>query len=476
MSVPPGVCDAAARFSQQVHRLSHPDLPIFTLPVPKSRIYIVTDPSLAAAVQRASRALSFTPLVPDITKRILDLDERTVEIARQNLDPEKDEPRGFLADTHDLVYGFLGPGENLNDLSRAAAEELGHQLNSYADDLRRSGAAGETVDLLDWVRHLVTIGTAKFLYGPHNPIAVHPELEQAFWDFDHGLGGLLMGIFPSITARKAYKGREAIAKALTEYLEAGRQSEASKLVQQRMQIAVQYDWSINMIARSDLTFLFAGIVNTATTVFWFILRIFADPELLQTIRAEVEKAVAISAVAHGGEQGLLSIEVLKENCPTLTAVFRETLRVGSESVATRVVKEDTMLAGRYFLRKGSVVQISGGAIHANPSIWGQDVEHFNHERFMGKLSVHPAAFRSFGGGKTLCPGRHFATNEILCFVAMILLTIDVEAPDGGRIVVPPKNDGVMPVHVLEPREKDAVKVVLKVRDEGEVPKAWRVVM
>ena len=52
--------------------LKNRDKPIFTLTVPFSRIYIVTDPSLAAAVQRASKALSFTPLVPDVTNGVKD--------------------------------------------------------------------------------------------------------------------------------------------------------------------------------------------------------------------------------------------------------------------------------------------------------------------------------------------------------------------------------------------------------------------
>ncbi|KAJ7735875.1 hypothetical protein DFH07DRAFT_987132 [Mycena maculata] len=71
--------------------LRHCDKPIFTLPVPRSRIYVVTDPALAAAVQRASETLSFTPLVPDLTKRVIGLDLDTVALLRQNLDGEPHE-------------------------------------------------------------------------------------------------------------------------------------------------------------------------------------------------------------------------------------------------------------------------------------------------------------------------------------------------------------------------------------------------
>ena len=73
--------------------------------------------------------------MPDITQRVLGLDKETVKVVRQNLDPEPGEPRGFLADVHDLVYGLLGPGEYLNSLSCEASQELCLQLDEYATSI-----------------------------------------------------------------------------------------------------------------------------------------------------------------------------------------------------------------------------------------------------------------------------------------------------------------------------------------------------
>ncbi|KAF7314483.1 Cytochrome P450 [Mycena kentingensis (nom. inval.)] len=424
------------------------DKPIFTLPVPASRMYIVTDPALAAAVQRASRAMSFTPLVPDITKRVLGLDDATVKIVRQNIDPEPDDPRGFLADIHDLVYTSFGPGELLQEMSLGAARELCIEVNKYATSL---DAGTENVDLLVWVRHFVAVATARFLYGAENPISQSPELEEAFWDFDHGLGALLMGILPSITARKPYNGREALVCAFTEYIEAGNheKSDAARIIARRVAIARQYGWTAQAAARSEVSFLFAGIVNTATTTFWSVLQLFAQPELLVSVRSEL---LASGAVVEDERTRKLNLDLVKSSCPVLLSIFRECLRVGSDNYSVRLVKEDTILSGKYFLRGGSVVQIAGGVMHANPSIWGDDPESFDHRRFLsGGSTVHPAAFRGFGGGKTLCPGRHFATNEILAFVAMIATSFEL---GGGTeaISIPEKQDNVLPVHILEPRK------------------------
>ncbi|KAI1801494.1 cytochrome P450 [Daldinia bambusicola] len=488
-------------------------LPVFTLPVPGSRIYVVTDPSLAAAVQRASRIMSFNPIVPELTQRVLGLDDATVEITRRNVDPGPGEERGFLPDIQDMVSAWLGPGEYLSTLSLDAAAEMRDEIAPYASSAAASSSSrGGTTDLLSWVRHLVTLSTAKYLYGPQNPIALDPSLETSFWDFDHGLGSLLINVFPSITARRAYAGREKLAAALLAYLEAGTHTTSgSRIVRRRVEIALEHGWAMPAIAREELSFLFAGIVNATTSTFWILLHLYADPGLLAVVRREIESVLSPRNVEKEPAVGsappplLLRITDLRDKCPVLVAVYRECLRLGSDTYSTRAVKEDHLLANQYFLKKDAVVQIAGGVIHADPQIWGADVLAFNPKRFLDRTNsqsdaealrpdndndndnddtgsgsgfktrpkkqqqqqgnaFHPAAFRAFGGGKTLCPGRHFAMNEILAFVALVVLQFDMKPARGDKIDVPPKNDGVLPVHILEPVRP--VEVVISKREDG----------
>lgn len=462
-------------------------LPIFTLPVPFSRLYIVTSPPLAAAVQRASRSLSFAPLVPDITRRVLGLDARTVAIVRDRVD----EPGGggFLGEVQALVYGYLAPGGGqLEALSLAAARELAEQVHGAAGAPGlMSGEEEEVPDLLVWVRRFVAQGTGRLLYGERNPLALDAGLEEAFWDFDHGLGGLLAGVLPWLTARKAYRGRERLVAAFEGWIRAGRHQgdDVPDIIKERVRIANEHGFTPQATARSEVSFLFAGIVNTATTTFWTVLQVFARRDLLAEVRHEVGRCGE-----SGGEGEVrLSLEQLKTACPTLLAVVRECLRLGSDNYSVRLVKTDTELGeGQYMLKAGSVVQIAGGVIHADREIWGDNAAVFDHTRFLtmqqapghGQSAeakerprpqqtpsggVHPAAFRAFGGGKTLCPGRHFAINEILAFVAVIVLTFDIEAADGtGKISIPKKDDGVLPVHILGPVEP--VKVRVRVRKDA----------
>lgn len=430
--------------------------------MPRSRIYIVTEPSLAAAVQRASKVLSFTPIIPEVTERVLGLDKATMDITRKNLDPGPGDERGFLADIQDMVYASFGPGSYLNEISLDAAREMRNEVHAFAISQEGHHNLKQPIDLLNWVRHFVTVSTAKYFYGPQNPIAQDPKLEEHFWDFDHGLGRLLINVLPSVTAGTAYKGRELLVKALEKYLENRHHKMGSKVVQKRVEIALQHGWTVHATARSELSFLFAGIVNATTSTFWILLQIFAEPRLLSIVREEIAQIVqednSNDNYAHPVKYRL-NITDLKDRCPILVAVYRECLRLGSDNYSTRMVKENTLLADRYFLKKGAVVQIAGGVIHADESIWGDKVEDFNPSRFLEpkqqsgnvkQAQIHPAAFRAFGGGKTLCPGRHFAMNEILSLVSLVVLMFDIEALDGGKIKVPRKNDGVLPVHILEP--------------------------
>lgn len=488
---------------------SHPNVPIFTLVVPFSRLYIVTDPSLAVAIQRRpARQLSFNALLPDVVQRVIGLDAATRTIVSKGLDPERGEEKGFLAELHDMLVSFLGPGQELEELTVGAVRELGAELDGAA---LRSRGEGVDEELLPWVRHIVAQATARLLYGPRNPLALqhHPEqqaLENAFWHFDHGLGRLLMGVFPSVTAPRAYRGREKLVAAFRTYIERrhyehageGGDAGASQIVLNRIRIARSHGFSVDGIARSEVSFLFAGIVNTATTTFWTLLRIFADRELLAAIREELGGTATASATEnHHHRVPTLSLSALPRDCPTLRAVYREILRLGSNQFSTRLVREDMTLTaagleGECFLRKGGVVQIAGGAMHADTNIWGQDAGAFNPGRFLngddakgkddsgaaagkqgkdGGPAIHPAAFRAFGGGKTMCPGRHFATGEILGLVASIAMRFEIQGVDGREIQVPEYDDYILPVHILEPVAGTPVRVRIRVRqgdDAGRV--------
>lgn len=180
----------------------------------------------------------------------------------------------------------------------------------------------------------------------------------------------------------------------------------------------------------------------------------------------------------------ISINALKTKVPLLISVFREVLRLTAPLQSVRVVLEDTVVADQYLLKKGSIVQIPTGVVNLDRTTWGNDAHEFNPRRFEKSVNgtitdsrsatgkddmVHPAASRSFGGGRSLCPGRHFAQMEIVGFTAMMLLGFDLESADRMTMELPGTIIGLLPISI--PRPKQDLKVNI-CRREGMESVKW----
>jgi cytochrome P450 len=466
-----------------------------------SRIYVVTSAALAAEVQKR-RTLLFDPLVPDLTGRVLGMDAATKALLETNADRAQGN-WGPVPEMHDTNAAAMAAGPQLDALVAAAVDDLFAELN--ARGARMPPEAGGDVGLLAWTKDAYTTATARYLYGAANPLAADPSLADAFWAFDHGLGGLLLGVAPSLTAGPAYRGRERLVRAFAAHV-AGPEAkldEVAPIIRRRVEVLRRNGLSADAQARTEVSFLFAAIVNTAISSFWLVHRLSADAALLAAARAEMRAALGLASDASDdGDELAVDPAVLRgQGCPLLQSAFREALRCASDVSSTRLVTADTVLtprdgsgggddaAGgggrRFALRAGSVVQISGAALHADPRVWGADDASFDPQRFLRGLNtvaagpasaedaaggsggaregkkgaatraVHPAAFRAFGGGATLCPGRHLAAAEVLAWTAGVLLAYDVERVDDGDV---DKEDGVLPVHVCEPRRDVRVRL------------------
>lgn len=145
--------------------------------------------------------------------------------------------------------------------------------------------------------------------------------------------------------------------------------------------------------------------------------------------------------------------------------------------SVRVVSEDCMLDNRYLLKKGGLVMMSARAQHSNPAVWGDDVGEFYHRRFVkqgngtGGKRPNPVAFRGFGGDTTLCPGRHFATSEIVLLTTLLLLRFEVRPKDGGPWVTPSTAKSSQAEAVEQPDEDIEVEIAPRHEASG---KTWRI--
>ena len=202
------------------------------------------------------------------------------------------------------------------------------------------------------------------------------------------------------------------------------------------------------------------LVNSTPTLFYMLHYIYADDDLLKDVRAEVE-----NCVAHESKQQTQlrwAKTNFRDECPVMFSTFQEVLRFYSHGASARLVLEDTMLNEQYLLRKDAVVLMATSVLHTDPAVWGPP--EFNARRFLQKQAGArrnaAASYRPFGGGSTICPGRHFATAEVLAFTAMLVYQFEM-SPVSGKWKVPDMVQPNLAVNVFPPKNDVLVHMTLR---------------
>ncbi|GJN84415.1 hypothetical protein PLIIFM63780_007971 [Purpureocillium lilacinum] len=232
------------------------------------------------------------------------------------------------------------------------------------------------------------------------------------------------------------------------------------------------------IAKMETIQAVIATTNAIPTFFWLLIFVLSRPELLTQMRTEIEGALNFEPVAAQGDSpdnhrvATLDVSQFEHQLPLMTSCYRETLRLINHSVSMRRVTSDISLTAAdgktYVLKEGVDVQMPAGVTHGDTNIWGPDAGEFRAERFLPEARVsgaqtpprssraercRKAAFFPFGGGKHLCPGRNLAFEEIMGFMALMLLRMDLEPMgmrfedikmEGARLTAPsckPVNNG-----------------------------------
>lgn len=226
-------------------------------------------------------------------------------------------------------------------------------------------------------------------------------------------------------------------------------------------------------AKMEMATSLAMLSSGAVTTFWLLYHILSNSGLTESIREEL---VAVTNEAATSQVAMVDLSAVKDRCPTLVAALNETLRYHSTVINIKQVRHDTTLNGQYLLKKDGIVMIPGKSIHHRTDIWGQTANTFDHTRFLMSKSKKnlssTSAFRPFGAGTTMCPGRHFSTNVILSLVAVVLLKFNVE-PVLGSWQQPTKQNADMWNAMPKPDHDIDVSFVPRCGNQAEWKFVWR---
>lgn len=176
-----------------------------------------------------------------------------------------------------------------------------------------------------------------------------------------------------------------------------------------------------------LTFLIAGHETTAGLLAFTFHELARNRSLFARVRREVDQAIGTATPTM---KQVLGLDLVRR---TLSEALRLWPTV---PVVTRAAKDDTVLAGRYDVKKGQSFGLLLNAVHRDPVVW-KEPSRFDPDRFLPEaVKVRPAAaYKPFGIGRRSCTGKHFALIEAALCVAMVVRDFDFDDP--GPLVLAP---------------------------------------
>ncbi|KAF2870122.1 cytochrome P450 [Massariosphaeria phaeospora] len=402
--------------------------PITTLRLPGFRLYLINSPQLVAAVQRQTKLLTFQAMQDSFARLICELSPTAIAAQDRTTTTWMN---GTTQSPSHIIYKALLPGKHLDDMNRVMVEMLLQRVDSLV-----GSGEGYTGGLFEWLKREITVATTEGIYGPGNPYR-DAKVRDAYWTYDSGVQFLCLSPQLAVAAQTA---RRFLAATWCTYYSTSQHLRGSALIQQRHAWLTSEGFPAADIAALEVGNGIAILSNTVPTAFWLVYHIFSNPAIYAACHAEVAAHVVTSPSSDpSARTRTLDISALKSACPLLLSTLKEVLRTYAVGVGLRYVSTDHLLGGIHLLKQGATVVMPTAVQHSDPSLWGADVAAFDYTRFAPdaetqkqRARINPMAFRAFGGGSTACPGRHFATTEVLVLVAVLLMRFEVRPAAGAH--------------------------------------------
>ncbi len=164
-----------------------------------------------------------------------------------------------------------------------------------------------------------------------------------------------------------------------------------------------------------VTFLIAGHETTSGLLSFTLYFLLKNPEILRRARSEVERVMGNSQprFEHLSQLGYLD------------QIFKESLRIWPTAPAFGITpKADTILGGKYPVKKGDSILVLLPMLHRDPAQW-PNPETFDPDRFAPGKEIPAHSWKPFGNGQRACIGRGFSIQEATLVLAMALQRFDL---------------------------------------------------
>ncbi|KAK7981385.1 hypothetical protein PG988_003623 [Apiospora saccharicola] len=178
----------------------------------------------------------------------------------------------------------------------------------------------------------------------------------------------------------------------------------------------------------QLSLAMAALFTTTEMFRQILIELASHPEFVEPLRSEVSREVS----AHG-----ISLVALN-NMGLLDSFMKESQRESAGLVVLeRAALRDTVLPTGQVIPRGAHIMVDSSELW-DPAVYPSPLK-FDGYRFLRKREDNGSSsqfvqsglgFHVFGGGRHICPGRFFASNELKLALAHILLKYDIRLAQG----------------------------------------------
>ncbi|KDO21197.1 hypothetical protein SPRG_22273 [Saprolegnia parasitica CBS 223.65] len=272
------------------------------------------------------------------------------------------------------------------------------------------------VSLLTLVEHAIFASGSAVMFG-ERVLAAHPRMADDFLAFDAAFPLLVAGCVPSVFLSKAMASRQRLIDAF----KAAPLTDGAPLVQARASaLPTLACGSATDRASCHLEILWAASANSIPTAFWTLFHLLESPAALKAVRDEIDTHLDKSPLSDTSAAPWT--QEMLHKCVLLDSTVDECLRLAASSMLLRVAVEPTDVVldkTTYHFEKGDRVAIFPSLGHFDPTLFS-DPTRFQYDRFVHATKAQLEAFKPFGMGANMCPGRYFAKNQIKMWVALVL--------------------------------------------------------
>ncbi|RYP64845.1 hypothetical protein DL769_006520 [Monosporascus sp. CRB-8-3] len=441
------------------------------------RVYMTTTPQHVQAMFRSQREMTSDIFMLDVMAYVWGMSPEELRMWRADRSGRLKNPLPGTEDTpenerlwagHHHVYSEhlarAGPVAFLTDLFYAR----------FMEKLARTYPLGEwkTVQMLDFfTKDMAEVVLTTFMGT--RILELHPDFITRMSEFESIAHHLAWGL-PRWMNRHPWEVRDRFHSMTRRYLESAWENfdwsgpdadsewEPNFGARVTRELAIWMRKSLKPQTAAGLTaaFIIGTDANAIPMTTWSFMEVVKDPCLFKAVKEEVQEAFVSDP-----ETGSRKLDKKKLiGLPLLQSVYMETLRMHVSINVTRELTQP-MTMGGYRIETGSVVQAPSTIAHHDENIWGAD-EHpasefwgWRHLKYVeepdesGKTVRKPefttagrtSSFFPYGGGVSICPGRHFAKHEIMMTLAILLDRFDIEflswtTLDGRESDRAPQND------------------------------------